>query len=116
MDRVRVGRSGARAGNALMGLKGRVAITQEQEAAWKADVASAMELAIIHGGVMDVMGGNYATALAAAEARAEFMEKLVGKGKLVLGTFKTLYEMLSDEQKTKVNRFFGIDPGQTMPH
>ena len=115
MDPVMVGRNSAMAERTLHLLKGMLVITKEQEAAWQAYVTSAMELALAHGGVMDIMRGSYATALAAAEARAVFMEKLVAKGKIVLESFKTLYGALSDEQKTKVDLFFGVNPGQKSP-
>ena len=111
MDPVMLGHNAAMAERTLLALKRQLTITKAQEAAWKAYVEAAMSMALAHGGVVDIMHGRYDTALAAAEARTQFMVQLIDKGKHVLAAFKTLYTALSDEQKTHVNRFFGASAG-----
>ena len=92
-------------------LSGGLVITQAQEAAWRAYTEASMALTHAHEGGIDLMHGKYDTALAVAEARTHFMVQLIEKRKLALAAFKALFDVLTDEQKTRVNHFFGVFSG-----
>ncbi|MEO5362223.1 MAG: Spy/CpxP family protein refolding chaperone [Magnetococcus sp. DMHC-8] len=88
-------------------LKGQLAITPEQESAWKGYAEAALTLTNQHGGTGAMTQGQPDSALAMAETRTRFATQMVEQRNLTLTAFKSLWALLTDEQKAKTNHFFG---------
>ncbi|MEO5348483.1 MAG: Spy/CpxP family protein refolding chaperone [Magnetococcus sp. YQC-3] len=92
-------------GQRLAFLKDLLAVTQAQEGAWKGYADAAMAVTTAHG--EGDPGARPDSALAMAESRTRFVTQLTEKRQLAVTAFKELHAQLTDEQKAKLDQFFG---------
>ncbi|WP_193771455.1 Spy/CpxP family protein refolding chaperone [Candidatus Magnetaquicoccus inordinatus] len=112
MDPLLLGQAPVVVEQALHYIKGLLAVTAEQEAAWKSYADAAMALVAVRMEKREGMMAPVTSALEVAERRTQMAARMVEKRQQSLQAFKGLLEQLNEEQKGRLHSFFmGGAPG-----